>query len=406
MRFRLPWQRRDDPISAEVAAVVALADDPSAPPDRLRVAAEQYCQPPVFLKGFARICVAISAHPNTPPDTLFQLLNQLPEPTATGLFQNPILPLLPLECPDFFSRLQVEVIACLLQRPDLPEIVAQQFISHEDPLLAWEARTHIALSGEVQPGEDWNAELTKAVKQAITEETDWEARCLYMLMAHFRLGPDWLPNLLSEINARVGDPLESEAFQDFMVSLPSVPSHILKEARNAVLGNQSIVSAPLVDEWILGYDKREANKGIRFEALCWSLIRQKDSPAEVLTECAPWHGYDYSLACLGHPNTSPMVLNECRQCAESPLARLTKYQGFMLMLNVRWHERIARYLHARYSKQFSEAIQWEYLYNTDFLARLAYLERFRKTWNPKHHRRVRELRNDPNRYVRAAARGL
>jgi hypothetical protein len=357
------------------------------------------------------VIAALSAHPNTPPETLLQLLNGSPIAAANGLFQNPILPLLPLECPDFFTRLEPWVVACLLRRADLPEMLARQFTMNTHPLLAWEARTHIVLSGKFQAGEPWDAELTEALKRAIAEERDTEARCLYMLMAYFGFGPDWLPALVAETNARLGDPLECASFQEYLSSLPSVPLPILTQARESLLQNQHIDALPSVRQWIS--DRPYFSAGLpdhntaHCEALYWSIIRLPDATPEMLIYCA--YRYDYALACLRRRNKSSLLNEECRLLVARSIPRGDPrgyYWGPTTIEQLPWHELIARHLHLRYSTHLPHEIGWGFLWEADFLARLACVERFRKSWNLKKHFRLLILKADPNRYVRATARGL
>jgi hypothetical protein len=81
-----------------------LTADPNAAPERLRTAAQRLGP---FGPSANPACLSalLCAHPNTPAESLLELLKWHPRPASLGLSLNPVLPLLPLLCPVFVARL-------------------------------------------------------------------------------------------------------------------------------------------------------------------------------------------------------------------------------------------------------------------------------------------------------------
>jgi hypothetical protein len=83
-------------------------------------------------------------HPNIEPALLLTILHEY-RMTDVGnvLLRNPILPLLPLEMPEFFDRLPQEVSWRLLASADCPPVVIAAFSRSDTPTIADAARYHL-----------------------------------------------------------------------------------------------------------------------------------------------------------------------------------------------------------------------------------------------------------------------
>lgn len=116
-----------------------------------------------------RLSKALAAHPNTPPDCLISLAAVCPE----ALLRNPVLPLLPLERPDFPEKLSNWTLTILLRFADVPPFVVQQGKKSGNKKVRRAVRWHIAAVGEAdQTGMDWEEQAIKALRRL--PETRWE----------------------------------------------------------------------------------------------------------------------------------------------------------------------------------------------------------------------------------------
>jgi hypothetical protein len=84
----------------------------------------------------------ITAHPNSAPE-LLHLLAGFPG-VGEALLRNPVLPLLPLENPEFFEQLSSEARWRLLASPDCPPSVIGMFAASPDAQTADAARNHVS----------------------------------------------------------------------------------------------------------------------------------------------------------------------------------------------------------------------------------------------------------------------
>jgi hypothetical protein len=168
---------------AESREIFALTADPNAAPERLADAARN-----VVVWTHPYLPALLAAHPNTPPEALLELLIVSHEPAASGLFINPILPLLALECPDFASRqLNGKAVETFLRRSDCPPALVRLLRTYPDPILVWEAETHCALTDSGTPRlspEEAFRSVEEHIRRtgAAEAETHWETRYGYMVI--------------------------------------------------------------------------------------------------------------------------------------------------------------------------------------------------------------------------------
>lgn len=125
------------------------------------------------------VAKALASNPNTPPQMLAKLLPRYPEQVLT----NPVFPLLALENPLFLDTVERKTLVPLLQRRELPETVVRALTLHHDKNVAQAARLHIAL-GEAQAG--WEAEALSLI--LTLKNSPWDRQQLLSR----NLIPSWL----------------------------------------------------------------------------------------------------------------------------------------------------------------------------------------------------------------------
>lgn len=152
-----------------VRAARNLASAPDTLPKALERAGEDLCRHPWWLPSLrAQAFTGLAAHANTPPEILVELLDKAPRTTARGLTRNPVLPLLTLECPEFPSLMSLDVARSLLSSPELTPEIARLLMLHPDPMIVWEAENSVVLAGEVEPGSDWRSEVEAAAIRLVS----------------------------------------------------------------------------------------------------------------------------------------------------------------------------------------------------------------------------------------------
>jgi hypothetical protein len=166
-------------------ALAAEARDPNASPEQLtHLAAEarrfapRREQNPVY--------DALAANPNTPPDLLAFLMPLCP----VALAANPVLPLLPLEMPDFTARVPRRDRFDLLRRGDLPASLARLLRTDPDPEVAESAALHLAIAGEIAPAD--KARETEFREYLRTRATRPEEIHGLAELSAAGMVPDWL----------------------------------------------------------------------------------------------------------------------------------------------------------------------------------------------------------------------
>jgi hypothetical protein len=110
-------------------------------------------------EAFFAILDALAANPNTPPYILKKIAGKHPDAFAL----NPILPLLPLEEPGFVDA--AAGLEDVLQIPDAPASLVRLMTTSSRSDRAESARYHIALAGDMEPGEDWQAEFLQYLER-------------------------------------------------------------------------------------------------------------------------------------------------------------------------------------------------------------------------------------------------
>ncbi|MGC4047031.1 MAG: hypothetical protein QM758_24820 [Armatimonas sp.] len=97
---------------------------------------------------------ALARHPNISPSFLKEMIGFYPRKAA----ENPALPLILLENPDFFHTVYKPNLLDWLRDSATPDILIQGLLTHPDTAVAAAARYHVAIAGEA--GADWYAQIT------------------------------------------------------------------------------------------------------------------------------------------------------------------------------------------------------------------------------------------------------
>ena len=143
------------PTSDDAAALDALinqASDPTTSPERLR----SFYLP----DRFEAVLQALAGNPNTPSEVLLRLIETHPN----EFLQNPVLPLLSLEDPDFAKKIPQQTALHLLRVEAIPVWLLDEFAKGEK-LVARAARLHVGLAGEAS--EEWPAEVEGVIKTSV-----------------------------------------------------------------------------------------------------------------------------------------------------------------------------------------------------------------------------------------------
>lgn len=104
----------------------------------------------------------LAGDPNTAPQILLRLAGLHPE----AFSQNPILPLLLLENPNFLGEMRIDMLMSLMRYEGLPAELLRWIVTHGKPALAAEAGLHVVLAGEAD--QEWEALSSGALCKALT----------------------------------------------------------------------------------------------------------------------------------------------------------------------------------------------------------------------------------------------
>jgi hypothetical protein len=197
-RFRTSETARK---ATELRDMLRAADDPTTSSERLGQIAEtaiRLLMPLHFwlpFRGIARrIVERIAAHPNASPELLLRIVNDHDYGFGylDGIFSNPILPLLPLECPDFLSGLTPVAIRRILSRNDTPKPLLNLLTAHPDPWIALEARTHRNFAGDMPPDIDPWKELEPLLRPLVATVTDYYERAAHVELVEEGIASTWI----------------------------------------------------------------------------------------------------------------------------------------------------------------------------------------------------------------------
>jgi hypothetical protein len=146
----------------DYAAAVAEARNLNTCPDRLR---EFYRNHRQYSEGIGKrthyLFSLVAAHPNTPPDILHIMASKQSEAFLT----NPILPLLPLERPDFGDHFSTHTLLKILRHKNVPPFLLRQREGRASRYLHSHLRWHIQVCDAVDIQQtDWDAEILKLLR--------------------------------------------------------------------------------------------------------------------------------------------------------------------------------------------------------------------------------------------------
>jgi hypothetical protein len=176
----MPKKIKKETYSADFAA----ARNPNTPPDELQRISEQgWTQ---NAKANNELVSALLMNPNTPP----QLLAGLAEKNCAALCRNPILPLIPLEMPDFPTHLTPYTRQKLVMEPHIPRALLALFCNDVDPITAAGARQHITLAGEI-PLEKAGEEIMTFLHRLATDVPPGPGRAAHRELVEYGFAPAW-----------------------------------------------------------------------------------------------------------------------------------------------------------------------------------------------------------------------
>lgn len=369
---------------------------------------------------------ALTANPNLPLE-LFIYDLPLDQATVAGLLQNPICPLLLLEDPNFLEAFsesrQTDFIRLALHNRSIPAPLLHVLTCVRDPWLALEARTHRA-NAEGIPGEQSSnhappdlAWLDETVYRLLRSEPEW-VRCIpYELALHGLLRP--------EVAKQLENPWQDAKFRASLSEL--VPDALV---------NQCLQEAQLLS----GLDRKAYNKWwakwcqilhqIRIPP--WMPFRaiyvHPEIPHYVIARrVTDGHWRPEQILAIQHPDATPGLRTLCRRNAvrqalelgyhahESPVFYLavrdipTRYIPQFFSRRDIPADSIPRFMNrVRFMNLKGRWKAWLRRWKV-WLRRLPFLTRlgiaFRLDDRSPDQKELRTLLlDDPNRYVRAAAR--
>lgn len=337
----------------------------------------------------------VCANPNLPTDLfLSELL--LTEHTVAGFLQNPVCPLLLLEYPDFVnafgSERQLQFAAYALRQENVPRPLLQALTGISEQWLALEAQTHIG--NALSASETENTERRKGtpldltwLDQQILERVrteEFDIRCQLYELA-------WHGLIRGEVASQLENPWQDTDFhaqlRDLM-RLDSVEQCVQEAKRATRLGGKA------QDEWTARW-KETMKSHVR--EWCSAATFHPEMPFWAVCEIKSQAKYSLSWPAVQHPDAPPEFVAACREAdfhsAISPYTMLFSPCVFYLALRDAPQNLLRKNLYgiARRSKHFS------------FLVRLAVALRSDELDSPQQDLRLM-FWNDPNYYVRAAAR--
>jgi hypothetical protein len=393
-----------------IARLAPLLTDPNAPPETLATIGQECLDrymdvdfDPLALLAGQVVLYHLMAHPNTPPELLMELVERQPVTPVAGLCRNPILPLLPLERPDFFSDLDEDNAASLLQWPDVPPIIPRLLRMHPDPLFAWEAESHIAISGEVEAGRDWRAEVKERLARLFAAPTDAHTRGEWYQLASVYPFPEWAQVALRHHP----DPLEqAESILNQTIVPPDVlrgvPAYLFRDPYTSDEEERRLrVQAWLsngLDQWG-GLAARVMAE--RSEAMMLTLVHQPVPSPYLWKVCGS--NAAVRLALLRHPHCPVWTPQDLRREFIRRLLPLRSGQSsFSFCTGVPGV--LTLYLFLSVIPKLPPETDLLRLRHGDFLTRLVLVERHLSPRRRRDRKHLCALADDPNHYVRAAAR--
>lgn len=432
-RARRVREARDALLPLQEARVIwrAIAQDPNAAPNTLRQTVERDALEQAlhimhdavehvgdafseFFRDFQRwrrdFYAAVSAHPNLPLELFGQEL-PVTSLSVAGLLRNPVCPLLLFERPDFIEALSEDnrrrLTYYALQHNEIPRGLYQALMPVRDPWLALEAHTHrMAGTEDAVPDLAW---LDARVMQQMHSEAreSWRQRCLLLELGWHRLiRSTLLPSLRCQEDDNISWRGESDR----------IAAAFIQRAEAFRWGN-CLMREQWLNEWVLewfeggdrsgrglssvfaavqhprtpGWVHRYIASGWGEGSVVWSLHRlltvQEATARPDLIQRFRYKALDEALCCRTDLrdwwNTSPGIFYLVFRNLPTPQVRIAL---------------------TRRSDDLPSGTGFAAdIHEVSFLVRLALALRLDDTV-PEQARLRQQLENDPNRYVRAAAR--
>jgi hypothetical protein len=305
----------------DFAALLKEARDPLTSPERLQQLAPLSYRPSPRSR---RLADALGAHPNTPIDCLLSLMSLRPE----ALLRNPVLPLLPLERPDFPERLGNWTLTILLRFEDVPPFVLQEAKKSGNKKVRRAVRWHIAAVGEADPaGTEWEEQAIKALRRL--PETRWER--VWEIVEH-QAAPIGLLECLGLAAVHPPESYESEQFRKAQAKAhraqtnPQPPTEFrepasgwklvsgedLYLARQAALDTRTSPDTLRSLAAALPRETKLLDYSYSLDKLKEELARNPATPTDALRQLLP----AAAATIAAHPNADAALLSEMAASAE------------------------------------------------------------------------------------------
>ncbi len=260
-----PAQRLEE-LSTDPHLNLMVASNPGAPESLLeRLSRHQ--------SGEIRRAVALN--PNTPSETLLQLLPEFP----AQFLGNPALPLVLLARPDFIRQLSSPAWSQLLRLEQIPSLwlqELQQVVEHKNFQYALRIKdllyNHVAIVGEVRPG--WRQDVKKALDTYATRPFRPDMVLLNALLSS-------QTHLLLNLRESITDTNQ----QHILYFLPSRPAF-----------------AQLRTEFV----KKFLNRNYPVP----DMINQPETPQEILRTMASSKNEDFRIKTARNPKLTPDLLHQ------------------------------------------------------------------------------------------------
>ena len=192
-----------------------IAEDPNATADVLHGLLDQLDQ--VEEMRNHSLIVAMAVHPNTSPDDLLRLLAMGWPRCNRAMFQNPILPFLPLEMPDFWQRVSVRACEVLLGDETTPVSIINQLLHHPAESVVRDARLHITLAWQLQTCDEAREAITDYWQSYCTAESqisDWTINeTWHAEIVELGLAPAWAVGQGNAVSTPTAPPMSDVARQ-------------------------------------------------------------------------------------------------------------------------------------------------------------------------------------------------
>jgi hypothetical protein len=255
---------------------------------------------------------AVARHPNAPPDVLAQLFLQFPQDVSS----NRALPLILIEDPTFLGKIPLYYLKSILIAQDTSSLVLTFLLQHSDVIVVEEARTHVAIAGELDDLNDFSEVFEKIQRLHYHSEESLLELC------YLNIAPFWVvKKLASSQNGKtraavLGLP-QARRLRDLLVRASgSAKLHTLGETPDPTLTTDELRYLASGGPWWQHLAARHPNtpqdvlqtlydNGDTF--LRVRILRNPSTPTTLLTRAAQSQLFAERIAVARNPNLPPLL---------------------------------------------------------------------------------------------------